>query len=317
MKIIRIILNLLRVLFVVSIVFSLAGFLSKYGLYFDWAAHFRMQYFVIQLVFIFLFIILKHWKELFIAVLITGINLTQILPLYIPPSYPNFQERKNINKISILSINLCVDNKKHSKTIEYIKSINPDILLLTEINESWYKTLSSVLNQFAYNKYVVRNDCFGVGMFSKLPSNDINIKYCADVHIPTIVANFDIDMKPLTLIVIHTLPPSNKNQYCLRNKHLECIGSMRSHFAGNLVLMGDLNTTSWSFSFKNLLRRMNLYDSRRGFGLQNSWPTVFSFFKIAIDHCLVSKDIIVFERKIGPNIGSDHYPIYVQLGLVK
>lgn len=39
------------------------------------------------------------------------------------------------------------------------------------------------------------------------------------------------------------------------------------------------------------------------------------FMLIPIDHCLVSNDIIILDRRIGSNVGSDHYPIYIELGL--
>lgn len=321
MKMIKIILEkfekLLRIFFIASIVFTLTGFLSRYGLLFDRAAHFRMQYFFLQLVFVFLYIILKYRKALFIAALVTAINLTQILPLYIKPSPVNFSELKGLNRISILSINLRKDNKKYRKTAEYIKSINPDFLLLTEVNQEWYKALSDILKQYTCNKFLLREDCFGIGLFSKLESNRMIVKDYVGINLPTIVAEFNIKEEPLTLILVHTLPPANKYYYSLRNKHLANISFQRNHLSKNLVIMGDLNTTSWSFSFKNLLKKMDLKDSRKGFGLQNSWPTPFPLLQIAIDHCLVSKNIIVLEHKIGPNIGSDHYPVYVQLGLIK
>ena len=41
-----------------------------------------------------------------------------------------------------------------------------------------------------------------------------------------------------------------------------------------LTVIGDLNTTSWSYYYKRFVSRMKLYDSRKGFGVHASWPTM-------------------------------------------
>ncbi len=61
-----------------------------------------------------------------------------------------------------------------------------------------------------------------------------------------------------------------------------------------------------------------LLDSRRGFGVQRSWPTsmkvsILGTMRIPIDHALVSRDVKVLDRRVGPFIGSDHFPIMVDI----
>jgi endonuclease/exonuclease/phosphatase (EEP) superfamily protein YafD len=60
-----------------------------------------------------------------------------------------------------------------------------------------------------------------------------------------------------------------------------------------------------------LTKNTTLTDSRIGFGIQNSWNAKNILFSIAIDHCFITNDFNVINRKIGPYIGSDHYPISV------
>jgi endonuclease/exonuclease/phosphatase (EEP) superfamily protein YafD len=54
-------------------------------------------------------------------------------------------------------------------------------------------------------------------------------------------------------------------------------------------------------------------DSRKGFGLQATWPASLGMFGITLDHFLVTEDWKVAERKVLEDIGSDHAPIYIQL----
>jgi endonuclease/exonuclease/phosphatase (EEP) superfamily protein YafD len=65
-----------------------------------------------------------------------------------------------------------------------------------------------------------------------------------------------------------------------------------------------------------LLEVGKLKDSEQGFGPQPSWSTEMLIPFVPIDHFLVSNDIEVLNRVLGPNLGSDHLPVYVDL-LVK
>ena len=82
-----------------------------------------------------------------------------------------------------------------------------------------------------------------------------------------------------------------------------------------ILLCGDLNLTPWSPVFWRFLRRSGLADSSRGFGVQPSWPVGKPWMSVPLDHCLVSPEITILDRRLGPAIGSDHYPVWVDFTL--
>jgi hypothetical protein len=86
-------------------------------------------------------------------------------------------------------------------------------------------------------------------------------------------------------------------------------------FGGRVLLVGDLNMTSWSPFFSDLIQTSGLRDSRKGFGMQNSWPANRRLLMIPIDHILVSEGVKVLSRRIGQFNGSDHYPILLDFSL--
>jgi endonuclease/exonuclease/phosphatase (EEP) superfamily protein YafD len=65
--------------------------------------------------------------------------------------------------------------------------------------------------------------------------------------------------------------------------------------------------------FRDFLATTGLKDSRVGFGWQPTWPTGSMSLRIPIDHVLVEPDLVVLERQVGPDIGSDHLPVRVRL----
>jgi endonuclease/exonuclease/phosphatase (EEP) superfamily protein YafD len=77
------------------------------------------------------------------------------------------------------------------------------------------------------------------------------------------------------------------------------------------VLAGDFNTTPWAPGYRALLST-GLDDDGR---TRTSWPAFLPFALIPIDHVLVSPQLQVISKRRGPRLGSDHYPIVVELRL--
>ncbi|MEM1009786.1 MAG: endonuclease/exonuclease/phosphatase family protein, partial [Myxococcota bacterium] len=84
---------------------------------------------------------------------------------------------------------------------------------------------------------------------------------------------------------------------------------------GPKMVLGDFNCTSWSPTFQQFLKQSRLLDSRQGWGVQPSWMLHTGLFAIPIDHVLISKEILIHQRQVGEDIGSDHRPISVKFSL--
>jgi endonuclease/exonuclease/phosphatase (EEP) superfamily protein YafD len=82
-----------------------------------------------------------------------------------------------------------------------------------------------------------------------------------------------------------------------------------------IVLLGDLNTTPWSPIYRQFIEDSGLRDARDGFGLLSSWPTGNPPLLIPIDHALVSQQIVVHNLYLGPDVGSDHYPLILDFSV--
>lgn len=76
---------------------------------------------------------------------------------------------------------------------------------------------------------------------------------------------------------------------------------------------GDLNVTMWSSNYSKLIADSGLANSRKGFGILATWPMFFPLLSIPLDHCLVSPGIGINACRSGPDIGSDHLPLIVEL----
>ena len=80
---------------------------------------------------------------------------------------------------------------------------------------------------------------------------------------------------------------------------------------GPLVVVGDFNATPWSPALRTFLDELDL----NGLNVAATWPVWFGFAGIPIDHALVSENLIITHIETGPNIGSDHRPVMIDVAL--
>jgi len=308
--------GILQVVLLLSSIFTIGGYFSKYVWYFDLFSHFRVHYFAFFLIMSILCLILKRRKLFLFSLILCLSNLAHIIPLYIPYGTFNSEITNDSMEIKIVHLNVLTSNQDYQSTIKYIEDKKPDIVALNEVNQSWIDNLE-LSKEYKYSVEEIREDNFGIAIYSKIELNNPRIEYFGDADVPSAAAEFYAGDKEISILATHPFPPANKNGVKLRNNQFDSIVQNRKGFKESMILLGDLNTTSWSHGFQSLVRGMDLYDSRRGYGIGFSWSTTLPIISVPIDHCLVSKEIKVLKREIGPNLGSDHRPIFVELSIPK
>lgn len=238
---------------------------------------------------------------------------TPILPYY----WPNTIPKQHGTAFKILQLNVLFDNFHHQKVIDLIQKEKPDLIALEEFQQHWLTALEPINKSYPYRVTVPETSPFGVALYSKYPLSDPYIEHYGSFSgvlppMPSILTLVKIDNQPIRFIVTHPVPP---NAFKIRNTQFSIMGAARGRYEPKLIILGDLNSSQWSPFFQALLRQTRFRDSQLGFGVQPSWPSNIWWLKTPIDHVLVSPDILVLNRYIGPDIGSDHLPVLVVLSL--
>ncbi len=184
-----------------------------------------------------------------------------------------------------------------------------------EINYRWLNALESLKEQYAHHRVVARPDNFGIAVFIDKPVEEIFIRTPIRPFLPVVSARFKHNGKTVHFTGLHTLPPASRAYFHGRNELLKKEAKTVRNQTNPRVVMGDLNTTSWSPHFQSFLDTTQLRDSRKGYGVQPTWPAFLYLapLRICLDHCLVSDDLKVVNRTVLHSVGSDHYPILVSL----
>jgi endonuclease/exonuclease/phosphatase family metal-dependent hydrolase len=117
----------------------------------------------------------------------------------------------------------------------------------------------------------------------------------------------------LTVLGTHLNWPLGRRVSEARNAQLAAIAELARRHPDPLVVLGDLNITPFSPHFSRTLRDGGLKLCAPGAGLAPTWPARVVPLYIAIDHCLASAGVQAWNFRTGDYLGSDHYPISVEV----
>jgi endonuclease/exonuclease/phosphatase (EEP) superfamily protein YafD len=289
---------------------TLAAFGSRWNWLCELTAHWPVQIVVGSVVACFVLLLSKRWKLALLAGSVALVNASYVVPLFLPGQHGPVAEPI----CQVVSANVHTSNHDASRFAEFIRTEDPDFFLVMEVNKQWKRALGDFDDDYPYSVIRARSDNFGIALLSRHPILEQRVESFDDSGIPTIIAKIDFHGQSLNVVGTHPLPPIGRRRSELNHQHLHALGDVVARLSRPVILLGDLNTTSWSPHFQTLLQHGDLKDSRQGFGIQATWPNEPQVLRIPIDHALVSRDLTVTQRNVGTDIGSDHFPIVLSFG---
>ncbi|MHB8902108.1 MAG: endonuclease/exonuclease/phosphatase family protein [Thermoguttaceae bacterium] len=304
-----------RAAVLVSVALALATVLA-WGARLHWAldlfSHFPVQVAGASLVPLAILLGLGRWKAALLPAAVVAANAALIVPLYLPATQPSC----SAPTVRAVSANVLVQNRQFARFVEYIRAARPDFFAVMEVDAAWLAALEPLRGEYPHQVARLHQGAFGIALFSRVPIEEHQIVESAVAGVPMIHARLVFGDRRLTVVAAHPLPPVRKGPATLRNGQLKEMAPLLARQPDPRLLIGDLNTTSWSPHFRDLVRDGRLRDARQGIGIQPTWPGrsgVGCLLQIPIDHTLVSDDVEVVSRKVGPDVGSDHRPVEIEL----
>lgn len=289
---------------------TIASLGARWHWFLDLASHFRVQYAIGMLPLFVIFAIRRRWKLAVAAAVVCGWNAALFVPDMLPIEKPPVSTSRK--PIKAILANVFAGNTKHQAFLDFIEQEQPDFFLVLEADGSWLQSLEALKTDYPHVAVKPRTDSFGIAFFSRIPIKQHRVVALANSGVPSLVIEMDIGDQPITVIGTHPLPPVGSQNSSDRNQHLLALAKLAQGISTPLIVLGDLNVTPWSPHFSDLIEKTSLGDSRSGFGIQASWPTQRPPMMIPIDHALFSEDFCIEDRRIGPNINSDHLPVIVE-----
>ncbi len=315
---------------VVLIAVTLAGLLQRLWWGFALLHHPRPQYAAgLVLVGLLLFIVKRRW----LALLCLTACLLNVAVIYFasPPreaSSPRFN-------LQIAHLNLDRDNRNVAEVVGYIRSgrFPPDIVCLQEYTPVWDAELRRRLTGYRWAEAVPRSDSRGVAMLvrdaSTLRVDEVRVLQWlpGEQDRPTLAVRFARPGKPFTVLSLHTKRPQDVGTTTIQRRELDAaarwaaaevggIGGTKAPSGRSLVVIGDFNTTPWSAAYGDFLTASRLHHVSGGAIKGSTFPAWLPrFMSLPIDLCAATPDVLRFGASPGPDIGSDHRPLWVMLDM--
>ncbi len=291
---------------------SITGFFGLHGWMTELTSHFRLQYagsLALAAIAVGFF---RKFRAAALFAAFSVLNLAVIAPLYFggPAS-----ARADAPRLKILQMNVRTENEDYTAVRNLVLVENPDVLALDEVDDKWLAELASVTKLYPFQLTHPRNDNFGIALFSRVPWTEPQVLNLGHAIVESLSVKLSLEGRVVTVLCTHPLPPGSPATAQMRNDQLAGIAQWVRAQRTPVMVIGDLNTTPWSPYFQKLLTDSGLQNSAQGYGLQTSWPANYPLLAIPIDHCLLSPDLVAVARRIGPDLGSDHYPLIVVVAI--
>ncbi len=297
-------------LFIYYLLSVVCGYLGSLHWLFEFSSHFRLQQFWLGLAFSITFILMRmRWPAVVSAGIAALIGVQSLLPWYIPPPVTGRPTRT----VRFLYANVWFRNTNHRAVIDLIRQENPDVIIGQEITPAWMEALRPLKADYPYGMDLPIETPQGIAVLSRIPLSMIENVKIRSYNGPTIHAALDLDGSRVDLVTAHLAAPMSRRHVEARNEQMREMASYLTRLGSPKILIGDLNCSMWSAGYAPIEEVTGMVNARKGFGILISWPTMWYFPGAPIDHCLVSSEIGVKNVRVGPHIGSDHYPMIFDL----
>ncbi len=244
----------------------------------------------------------------------------QIYP-YLPVSPKQMQSANKDEEpnIKLMISNVYQYNRKFEKLNELVHEMDPDVLLMVETDRWWKdKSLEGFGDKYEYRVLEERENTYGMLLFSKLSLTNIKVRHLIKKEVPSILTDIILrDKRKIRLFAIHPEPPvPSENAYSTeRDAEILLVGEEAAQEEMPVIVAGDLNDVAWSYSSTLFQKVSGLLDPRRGRGYFSSFHAKYALLRWPLDHVFCSGHFRVNDIRRLRSIGSDHFPISIDLHL--
>lgn len=275
----------------------------------DLFANFRIQAGAAVIVLIPIQLLLKRFTLPIASMLVLapGIYLTY-------DASPTVRLDSSTQQLNLVSLNLGPRYSNAQLVSDYLTETKADILFLQEFSPAWELALTELAAHYPYSVLVPRPGSYGLAVYSLHPITDSTVGTLVVPRIPLIRASLRINQLSMEVTAVHLLTPVHPRSFRRRNAQIDVIADLANQTGKKAVFCGDWNLTPWSGQYRKIIDA-GLTDGLAIDRLKATWPSDLGRLGIPIDHCFVSEGIMIQSKSIGPDVGSDHRPISLEISL--
>jgi endonuclease/exonuclease/phosphatase (EEP) superfamily protein YafD len=305
------------ILTVILVIMTVFGFLGPWWWFFDLFANLRLHLAVGLLLLTLVLTVFGSRRALVAAAIGVLLNLLVVVPALASTQFgtpePADAGAETLD-VTFFNTKFRADS---GETIAQLASREDDVVVLSLALGDWVEELEESELDLHVRTGPDTDPDFELELVTLTRDPDAEVI----VHRPTdkprdalVEVVVELEGGPIHVLAGHPMSPLTPERASQRDAMLAWIADWMQERDEPVVLMGDLNATSWSAPLRRLLDDGDLVDSRVGHGLQPSWPARFGPLGLAIDHVLHSPELTTVDRQLAPPIdSSDHRMVHATI----
>ena len=289
---------------------TILGFFGSTSWFFDVLANFRFQLAIGLVVGAVLYFVLFSRATAFVFLAMGAINILLVAPLYLDKPAP----AASPDSIRIASFNVGAGRADPAGILEWAAESPPDLLFLLESTEEWIAAMPTNGSGYSVGNEIPEDRAYGISVLGR-SATEVEQLRLGETRDPVVRVAATIGEQPVAIYAVHPRPPDSAAMADARNSLFADLSEYVARETVPVIVIGDFNATPWSSAFRNFVGDTGLINSQRGYGLAATWPTSLPITLIPLDHMLHSDSLTTIARVVGPDLGSDHMPLTVEVSL--
>lgn len=220
--------------------------------------------------------------------------------------------------VRVVVSNVEEENDQYETWRRVIGHADPEIVVVLEADEHWVKAAEPLFDRYPHRLVQPQDNWYGMMLMSRLPLRKKRVRFLVEDDIPSMDVEIELpNDQVIRLIAVHPRPPEpwRDNDAVARDAELTLWGKELADESRPTVICGDLNDVAWSQTTRLFLRISGLLDPRRGRGFFNTFHADHWYLRFPLDHIFHSPHFTVSSIQRLPHIGSDHFPMQIDLRL--
>ena len=214
--------------------------------------------------------------------------------------------------------NVLMTNRDGDRWLETVRAEDPDMVVAVETDDWWAETMSALKDRLPHAVQLPQDDTYGMCLYSRLALDDVEVRHLVEDEVPSLwVAARLPSGDRVRFVFLHPRPPRPDifQDSTLRDAELVLAAEAIAEFDDPVVVAGDLNDVAWSYTTSLFQKKADLLDPRVGRGLFATFHAQHAWLRYPLDHVFHSDDFALVGLERLGDVGSDHFPIAIELAL--
>lgn len=217
------------------------------------------------------------------------------------------------SRVALLVANVLDENRNAAPLLALVERVNPELVLLVETDSWWDHQLEPLKRAYNHGINHPREDGHGLHLFSRFELNGPQVRFLIEDSVPSIKTGLRLPSGAwINLYGLHPKPPPLQDTE-ERDAELLMVGMEVREEVTPSIVAGDLNDVAWSRTNSLFQDVSGLLDPRIGRGPYATFNARWPLLKWPLDHVFFEESFWLLEIAVMEDIGSDHYPLFVEL----